>query len=519
MAGRVVKAVFGVAGILLVSRLLGFFREVIIADIFGTSAQYDLYLVAIMLPALLSGVLSFASIYLFVPYLSAKAKHSTDGEITIDWPSIRPAINLAKTSALIMALAIIFLAPYIMKIWGSNYSGEDFGLIVFYCRLTAFMVVLGVTEAFMRAFLNVKRIFTYPASGYIVYNVTCILAIVFLNKQLSVGAIAVGMMGGLIIQNIYLLVRIMGYHPFKGLHLKLIDDDSRAILATGGIIILIEFINRSYFLIDRYVAPQFGEGVISALNYGQVLIQLPDSIIGLAIGAVVFPMFSQASNDAQDNKFGDVYRKAITSAILIAIPIAAFYLINAEDLVHLLFQRGQFDQASVTLTAAILKPYAPSIIALFVISTSIRACYSGGWGKYVLVFAAVIFATKFVGTFVLAKIFGYAGITAATSLAHIGFASFMLIFLTKKVPATVNVRFVWNIVMLLLIGLVTVLSAYYLKTYISGYLDSSDITGVIIKLLVLGVFVLVVYLLGVYFMGLKSVLAISLQRSPRTTDE
>jgi peptidoglycan biosynthesis protein MviN/MurJ (putative lipid II flippase) len=124
-----------------------------------------------------------------------------------------------------------------------------------------------------------------------------------------------------------------------------------------------------------------------------------------------------------------------------------------------------------------------------------------------------------VGTFVLAKIFGYAGITAATSLAHIGFASFMLIFLTKKVPATVNVRFVWNIVMLLLIGLVTVLSAYYLKTYISGYLDSSDITGVIIKLLVLGVFVLVVYLLGVYFMGLKSVLAISLQRSPRTTDE
>jgi putative peptidoglycan lipid II flippase len=513
MSGRAAKAVFGVAGVLLISRLLGFVREIVIADIFGTSAQYDMYLLAIMLPALAYGVLNFASIYLFVPYLSRKMDASSGDDPSARWSDVWPATNMAVLTAFGVAAAIALLAPLLMRIWADNYLAADFDTIVFYCRLMAIMVVLGTTEAFMRAFLNVKRIFTYPAAGYIVFNVFCVLAIIVLNRQLSVGAIALGWLGGLFVQNLYLLARILSFKPFEKFVRTVFNKDTSAILATGSILIIIELINRSYFLIDRYIAPKFGEGVISALNYSQVVIQLPDSIIGLAIGAVVFPMFSQASGDSSERRFGDVYQKAVTGALFLAVPIAAFFFVNAGDLVYLLFHRGQFDMTSVQLTTTVLKPFTPSIVALFVISTSIRACYSGGWAKQVFIFAVIIFITKYAATILLPQWMGYAGITVATTIAHVGFAAFMTVFLTRRVPATDKPRFVFNVIMLLVVGVLAAAVTNYSNSLIAPLFTAGDIVDTTVKLVVSGLILLIVYWLCISFLGMRKMFTVYLARS------
>ncbi|MEW6412599.1 MAG: lipid II flippase MurJ [Candidatus Zixiibacteriota bacterium] len=504
MPPRTAKAVFSVATVLLISRLLGFVREIVIADVFGTSAQYDLYLVAIMLPALLSAVLSFASVYLLVPYFSRKLENATGREQAADWSALWPAINLTVLVAVGVAALIALFAPLIMKIWGGGYLETEFGDIVFYCRVTSAMVILGTTEACMRAYLNVRRIFTYSAAGYLVYNAFCVAAIVVFHQQFSIGAVAIGLLGGLAVQNIYLLLKVLSFKPFEKLTARVFDVNSKAILATGGVIILVEFINRSYFLIDRYVAQQFGEGIISALNYGQVLIQLPDSIIGLAIGVVVFPIFSDASNKPGSSRFGELYRKAITGVVLLAVPIAAYFMVASSDLVHLLLHRGQFDNNSVELTANILMPYAPSIVALFITSTSIRACYSGGWGKQVLLFAAVIFAIKFAATFILAEIVGYGGISAATSLSHVGFAGLMLMFLSKRLVFGDKPRFLYNIIVMILLGVLMVLIGNAVGNFLSRYFESYGITDVLARLALLALCVVVVYWLGLSLLGLKS---------------
>jgi putative peptidoglycan lipid II flippase len=72
VAASRLRTVLSVTGIVLISKLAGLFREIIIANRFGTSSSYDLYLIAIMLPALAYGVISFASFYLFVPALTRK---------------------------------------------------------------------------------------------------------------------------------------------------------------------------------------------------------------------------------------------------------------------------------------------------------------------------------------------------------------------------------------------------------------------------------------------------------------
>ncbi len=450
MPGRLRTAIFSVAGIVLVSKALGFVREMVIADKFGTSAEYDLYLIAIMLPALAYGVLNFASFYLFVPYFSRRLGDSNS--FADSWRTIWPPVHMSVLIAVAVTAAIIIAAPYLMRIWAADYLAAEFSRIVFYSRVTAVIVVLGTMEAIIRAFLNVKEVYTYPAAGYIIFNAFSILSVIFLHERFSVGAVAIGLLGGLLAQNIYLLCRLVSFKSAAASGWSPFGENSRAFVSAAGILVLIELINRSYFLIDRYFAPQFGEGIVSALNYGQVLVQLPDSVIGFAIGAVVFPLFSTSLRKADHARFAAVYEKAVSGALLIAVPLSVFLLTNAEDVVSLVFQRGVFDANSVSITAAVLRPYAPTVIALFIISASIRACYAGGWQAQVLGFAVVLFVTKLAATWLLPQWFGYPGISAATSLAHAGYALLLLGFIVRKTRTGSTRPFAWRLARILLAG-------------------------------------------------------------------
>ncbi|HOP07594.1 MAG TPA: lipid II flippase MurJ [candidate division Zixibacteria bacterium] len=519
MSARARTAVLSVAAVLVVSRLLGFVREMVIADKFGTSAQYDLYLIALILPALAYGVINFASYYLFVPFITRKLEQQPElSDAAASWRNLWPAINLTHLLSLAITLGIVLTAPLIMKIWGRDYDAEQFARIVWFSRLTAVMVLLGTSEAFMRAYLNVRKIYSYPAAGYIVFNLTSILSILLLHHQLGVAAVAVGLVGGLFLQNVYLSLRLAGFHPLSGFRAVIWSDESRAFIGTASILLLIELINRSYFLADRYVAPGFGEGVVSALNYCQVLVQLPESILGFAIGAVVFPMFSASASANQRERFAETYRTAVNSALLFAVPLAVFMYLYAEPLVRLLFQRGAFDAESARVTSELFRPYIPAVLALFVVSTSVRACYGAGWGKTVLLFAAVMLLVKFAATGILPLWFGYQGISAATSLAHLGMALMLMILTIRRSAAVAGRRIGFDILRLLASGATAFVVTLLVDSYLLCRLDESSLLALIIKLIISAAVVLASFVSGGLIFGVKRVFAdyIALRQGSQT---
>lgn len=499
-SGPVYRAVFGVAGVLLASRLLGFVREVVIADRFGTSADYDLYLIAIMFSALAYGILNYAGYYLFVPYLTRKLEAGGDDRAPAD---IWPLVNLSLIAAVVVIVFIVAVAPYLLRFWVTDYIGDQFDRIVFFSRITALAVLLGIGEAFMRALLNVRRIYTYPAGGYIVFNLFSIAAIVLFAGRLGVGAVALGWLGGLLVQNIYLGVKVARAQRFGGYSSRAVTPETKYLITTAGILIVIEMINRSYFLIDRYFAPQFGEGIVSALNYSQVLVQLPDSIIGFAIGAVVFPIFSAHAAPENRERFAALYEKTVAAAVLIAVPIAAFMFVNAQDLVFLLFQRGEFDPRSTAITATVLRPYLPAMIALFVVSTSIRACYSGGWVRAVFFAAVLVFVAKFLATSLLARYFGYGGISGGTSVAQVGFAMLLMVVVVarSKVPAG---RFVGALLRILVAGVASTALAWYILSTMPVSPTENMYANVFVRFAVSGLTLLAAYLLLGYPLGLRA---------------
>ena len=503
MPDRLRTAIFSVAGVVLVSKILGFLREIVIADKFGTSADYDLYLVAVMLPALVSSVLGFACYFLFVPFLSRKIDNNNDSVTAESWLGIWPMINLTFLVSLVMVAVIILVAPYIMKIWASGYLIDDFAKILFYSRITAAAVVLGTSEAFMRAYLNVRKVYTYPAAGYIVFNLCSIACVVLLHERFSVGAVVIGLLGGLLLQNVYLVTRLLRYKPFKCFSKSIITQNTGTFVSIAGVLVVIELIRGFYFLIDRYFAPQFGEGVISALNYSQVLVQIPESVVGFAIGAVLFPIFSSSQATADHSRFVSVYRKAISIALFIAVPLAVLFYVGAEGLVRLVYQRGVFDQNSTMITVSVLRPYAPTIIALFVISTSIRACYAAGWNRAVLYLALAALGVKFAATALLSRWIGYPGISAATSLAFVGYGAGLLVFVSLREKASDLWAFVWLLIRILLAGGVSLIVIDFVKNRIGWVMAGTDTLEVLLMFATLATAIALLYAGCAWGLGLK----------------
>ena len=287
----------------------------------------------------------------------------------------------------------------------------------------------------------------------------------------------------------------------------------------AGILVLIELINRSYFMIDRYFAPQFGEGVISGLNYSQVLVQLPDAVIGFAIGAVVFPIFSRSGGGRNREVFADTYRKAITTAVFFAVPLAAFFFVNADSIVYVIFHRGEFDAQSVELTASLLRPYTPTIIALFLVSTSIRACYAGGWSTIVLVLTVMLFIVKFAGSALLPIWLGYPGLTAATSVAQVCFALALLAYIMVRTRMERKKEFLWLLARILVAGVLALAVCYrFARIDIAGSIapDQLDLLmDLVISAAVLGI----TYLIMAYAIGLRNFIDTKILRIRRPNGE
>jgi putative peptidoglycan lipid II flippase len=428
-----IRAILGMSAVILISRVLGLGRELVVAAQFGTSHEFDLYLIALMFPALAYSVINFASFYLLVPFFTRHLITTDNGSTELDWKTVWPLVNHLVVISIALTVILALAGPYLISLWMPDVSEAQSGEIAFYSRLLAAMVLLGVVDAFLRAVLNTKRVFAYTAGGPVVENIVMIGIVLGFASFWGVGAIAYGMLAGMLFSNIYLFARVKKFRPFEKFSFSAFSVETKSLLLSAGVLVLVELISRSYFLIDRYVALPFGEGIVSSLNYAQIITQLPDSVIGLAIASVLFPLFAESGDKLGLGKFGDIYRRGVIGGLFVALPIAIITMLFSHELVYVLLHRGQFNLESVEKTGSLLRMLAPTVAVLFVISTSIRACYSLGMTRLIFWLALAAFALKAIGSFVLAELIGYPGIGLATTISMTSYAAALVVLIIKRV--------------------------------------------------------------------------------------
>lgn len=423
------RTVFAVSAIVIVSKLVGFLREVVIAEQFGTSREYDIFLLAISAPLFFQLVVMRATNFLTVPLLSKK---STDNNYQNNRHNLWSLFNSLFFVALFLTLAVIPAAPYFVRWIGTGLAGDKLDQAIFFCRAISVTILLGFLEAFLRSALNVKKQFAYPAAGTIILNLTVIGSIYLFSEKISVAAILVGLAIGLFLQVIFLLLRLWNGEIFESFNLKLFGPGIRKALAVGGLIMMVELMMTTFFLIDRYFASDLSAGAVAAIKYAGVLVMLPVSVVGFTIAAVTFPYISEKAETRETGEFASLVNSSLSLALVLALPCGLFYYMFSSELVTAVFYYGAFDLTSVAKTAMVLKMFAPYLVCLFLYTLLIQACYSSGRARFVFYLSLMAMIVKFFLTWLFKIYFDFPGIALATSVTHLLILMIFFLYLFKK---------------------------------------------------------------------------------------
>ncbi len=405
----------------LLSRVMGFVRDIMIAAYLGTGPTAEAFLVAFSLPNMFRRFFAEGAFNMaFVPMFSKKLEAKDDPHKFAQ----DAFVGMAFILTVFTVLGIIFM-PGLVWLMASGFVDDDrFGLAVFYGRW-AFPYILFISlAALLSGVLNATGRFMAAAAAPVLLNIIFVLSMLLgayfttpEAREADIGsalAYAVPLAGIAQLALVWFAAKRAGY-PLRIARPHLTPDLKRlAIIAApaalaGGVV-------QVNLLVGRQVA-SFFDGAVAWLSYADRLYQLPLGVVGIAIGVVLLPDLSRRLA-AQDQEGGrDAFNRALELSLALTIPAAVALLVVAIPLVSVLFERGAFSADDTASTALAVMIYGLGLPA-FVLQKSLQPLFFAREDtrrpfQYALV-AMLVNAVIAIG---LSTFIGYVAAAFATTIA------------------------------------------------------------------------------------------------------
>jgi putative peptidoglycan lipid II flippase len=429
---KIMRAAGFLMGANLMSRLLGFVRESLMAGLFGKTAATDAYNTAFILPdlvywLLVGGILSAA----FIPVLSSFIAEKREDE---GWIVVSSIVNMSFILLCLLVIAAIFAVPAFVAWQAPGFTPENQALTVTLCRILLLQPVLLAFSGIAMGILNSYKIFWPSAVGAVLYN-ACIIVCGGLfadsSRPESISGFAFGVVLGALVNFLVqapFLRRVgLTYHP-------VIDwrhPGVRRILALALPIIIMYAMNQLQVVVNTNLASSLPAGSVSAIWYSYRLFQLPVGIFALAIGVAVLPTLSEQAALRRRADFVATLSEAIRTIAFITIPISVFFIILRFPLIRLLFEHGEFGAADTEATAAPLYFFALGITAQAVLQILPRGFYAMQNTWLPVLVGTIAMAATVALMFLLVGPLAHGGLAFATSLGII-FQDLLLFFILRQ---------------------------------------------------------------------------------------
>jgi putative peptidoglycan lipid II flippase len=421
----------------IISRILGYVRDMLFASLFGANIFADAFIVAFRVPNLFRGLLGEGSLSsAFTPvlsgYLHANEKSQTQKFLNAVFTSLFIAL-------VIISILGMFFSPLLVKILAGGFSNnpEKVCLTIELTRLMFPFIVFICLAAFLLAILNTMHSFFLPAFASsalnfseIFYMLAIVPAIVPGNqiKGLAV-SVVVGSALHFFVQ--YPKLKSLGWHLKFKFDLKHPGVRKIIFLMIPSIVGLsVDQINA---FVDNICASFLVSGSIPALYYSNRLMQLPLAVFGLAFATVSLPAMSRAfaKKDMVTLKSSLGYCVRIT--IFTLLPAAAGLIVIGLPIVRLLFERGKFDILASVMTNNALFYYSLGLPAYAVVRIFANVFYSFQDTK-TPVKAAILAMILHVGLCVaLMRPMGAGGLALATAISSYFNLILLVVYLKKRI--------------------------------------------------------------------------------------
>jgi len=422
-----------ISAIGLLSRGLGFFREMIFASDFGLETEFDLYLVGAVLPITINSVILYIGQNYFIPkFQKLNSDDPREGQIYFK-QSFIAFIVVGIFIALLLYLTSDIIIDFYMH--SASLADRQIASNIFIVFLITIPLSAGVSilSALLQSFYEFK----YPAIAILFLNVCIILMLVLFADRFGVFIIPVGYLIGTVLQFSYLMFRSSKHMRLNVFKLNFYSDLSGPIVNSSiVIIILIEAMSQLHALFDRYFYGEVTSGGIASLNYALIIWFLPISILSISLATAVFPVINKEIIDNSNIEMERIYNESVSINVFLFIPLTFILFFYGDTIIKIFFERGKFVEESTLITFNVLKLYSISLVFYSVYAVLNKIFFSINRMKLLLLITVVGVSIKLILNFVLID-FQQNGLALSTSISFVFFflASYVILNRELKIKS------------------------------------------------------------------------------------
>ena len=485
----------------LISRILGYLRDILIAIFLGASIFADAFFVAFRLPNTFRRLFAEGTFNAaFIPsYTSAKIEDKKKGKKFAD-----DVLSSLLLILLFIVTIVEIFTPYLIYIIAPGFLGDQtkFNLAVELTRVTFPFLLFVSLSSFFAGILNSNNKFAAAAAAPIILNVVLIISLIFsyiqgldFAKQLSYGVTIAGIIQ--LIFLIYVTKRI--YKPTLNFSLKLSSKVKfffkkllPSILSSG--------VTQINILVGTIIA-SFQSGAVSYLYYADRVYQINLAIAGIAVGTVSLPVLSKAFKMKNVKKISEIQNKSFELSLLFSIPASFGLIFASNEIINALFGYGSFSIKDVEMTAAALKFFGygvPAFALIKILSNFFFARDNTKTPFYISAF--IVFLNILISVSFFNKI-GFIIIPIATSISTwVGVFIYIYLLNIKKILLLKNQLMV-NFTKILFSTFIMLFILIFSLNKFANYLDYSYNYKAVYLISIVS-FVGMFYLLSCYLLGI-----------------
>lgn len=425
----------------IISRVLGFFREMVFAFFFGTQKEFDIYLVASVIPTTISTIILYIGQNYFIPAYNSSKKNN-ENEINY----LKHNILIFLSVGIFFTLLLFGFNRFLITGFIDETNIKTYALASNIFKILIIVLPLNAVISILIAYFQAEMEFIIPAISRLFLNVTIIPIIIFSSQKLGIYSISVGVSAGVVIQFLFLFYKLKIKDKW---HLKTyfykqnkLNQNFSSVMIG---IFIVEGVSQVYSILDRFFYASVDTGGIASLNYAFNLFMIPVSIVSVSIATLIFSKISEYFGGNSDINIKSYVSEFLKINFIIFLIISFIIFLFGQTIIRLLLERGEFIKSDTLLTFNLLKIYTISLLFYSTYALYNKILYSAKLVWYLVMITVIGLVIKIGMNFFLVAFYKQYGLAFSTTLSHLAMflaANFIIRF-KLKIKSSDNYLFVF----------------------------------------------------------------------------
>jgi putative peptidoglycan lipid II flippase len=419
-------------GAQVLSRIIGYVREMYVAAAFGAGRETDVYNAAFQIPDFLyyivaGGAASITFVSIYTRYLAEERHQEAERVFSI--------VLTVMISALVVGiLAAEIMAPTLVRLVFPGFTAhpDEVALCVHLTRILLPMQLFFYVGGVLSAVLLSRRMFLIPALAPVFYTGFIILGGVTLSSRMGIASLAVGAVAGAALGPF--LINAIGAAR-TGIRFRPSFDIANSGFREWVRLSIPLMLGISLATADRWIMNWFashGLGDISRLSYAKRLFDVPYGVLGLAIGVASMTFFSKLFSENRLSEFASTISDSVYRSMAASFLLSAWLVAAALPAVDLVYRRGRFHFGDSQQTAIYFALFAPSLAFWTAQALYARAFYATRNTAAPMIAATVVTVVSLPVFWILFQTFSVPGLAIASDVGIIAQTATLAFLLHRR---------------------------------------------------------------------------------------